>query len=84
MNLMEKFGYPVHLSERVEQLIRDGALDEIFVLVQQEIDEEWKRTPPKDVETREMLYHESHALRRLQIKLGSIVGSLKFERRGES
>jgi hypothetical protein len=78
-----KLGYSVALSEKVEELLRDGALDEIFKIVQADIDEEWKRTPPGDSQLRETLYHESHALNRLQLKLSAVVQGLSIQRRGE-
>lgn len=78
-----KIGYPVHLSERVEELLREGTLDEILTIIQNDIDKEWKATPPGDSQTRELLYHESHALNRLNLKLAVIVESLAMSRRGD-
>jgi hypothetical protein len=79
----EKFGYSIFMSERVEELIREGVLDEIFKLVQEDIDRDWKRTLATDTVSREACYHESHALNRIQIKIASIVDGLKFDRRGD-
>lgn len=73
-----KFGYSLHLSEHVERLLADGTLDEIFKLVEGEIDDQWKSTPPSDTATREQLYHEVHALNRVRIKMASIVDSVRF------
>lgn len=77
-----KFGYPVHLTDRIEQLLDDGTLQEIFNIVEGEINLEWKRTPPNDSTGREGLYHELQALYRIQTKLQTIIDSLKFSKRG--
>ena len=78
-----KIGYPIHLSERVEELLREGTLDEILSIIQNDIDKEWKSTPPGDSQARELLYHESHALNRLNLKLAIIIESLAMSRRGD-
>ena len=73
-------GYSVFLSERVGELLREGTLQEILKLVESDLQEEWKRTPPNDSETRELIYHEIHALNRVDLKLQAIVDSLSFAR----
>ena len=78
-----KLGYGVHLSDRVEELLREGTLEEILKLIEVDIDGEWKATPPDDTKTRELLYHEIHALNRIHIKLATIVDSIKMSKRGE-
>lgn len=78
-----KMGYSIHLSERVEELLREGTLQEILTVIQEDIDKEWKSTPPGDSQTRELLYHESHALSRINLKLAVIVESLSMSRRGD-
>ncbi len=78
---MEKMGYSLYLSERVEELLREGTLQEILKLVECDLQEEWKRTPPNDTNTRELIYHEIHALNRIDLKLQAIVDSLSFARR---
>ena len=78
-----KIGYSIALSERVEELLRDGVLDEIFQIIQDDIEQEWKQSHPGDSQVREQLYHESHALSRLQLKLAAVVESLSIHRRGE-
>lgn len=77
--MSEKFGYSIYLSERVQELLREGTLQEILDLVQAEIDDEWKRTHPGDSQTRELLYHETHALNRLNLKLSAVCQSLSFK-----
>lgn len=78
-----KLGYSLHLSERVEELLREGTLQEILSMIQEDIDKEWKSTPPGDTSTRELLYHETHALNRINLKLAVIVESLSMNRRGD-
>lgn len=77
-----KYGYPVHLTDRIEQLMDDGTLLELFKIIEGEIDQEWKRTPPDAQSARELLYHELQALYRIQIKLQTIIDSLKYAKRG--
>ena len=77
----EKFGYSIFLSERVEELLREGTLVEILKLVESDLEQEWKQTAPEDSKTRELIYHEIHALNRLDLKLSALVESLKMQRR---
>ena len=76
-----KFGYEVYLSDRVEELLREGTLDEILKLCKADLEGEWAKTLPKDSETRELIYQELHALGRVQLKLQAVVDSLKFAKR---
>ena len=78
---MDKFGYSMYLSERVEELIREGTLDEILKLIGDELNNEWKSTTPEDSKTRELIYHELHALNRLHLKLSAIISDLAMTRR---
>lgn len=79
-----KFGYSHYLSDRVEELLTEGTLEELLKLIESDLDQEWKSTPPEDSKTRELLYHEVHALNRIHIKMATIVDSLKMaKRRGE-
>ena len=76
-----KLGYDVYLSERVEELLREGTLEEIIKLVESDLKGEWVSTSPDDSKTRELIYHEIHALNRLQLKLTAVVDSLRMMRR---
>jgi hypothetical protein len=76
-----KFGYSSYLTDRVEELLTEGTLDEILKLIEKDLDLEWKATPPDDPKARELIYHEVHALNRLHLKMASIVDSLKFAKR---
>lgn len=76
----ERWGYPMYLSERVEELLREGTLDEILQYIKKDMQEEWIKTPPADTSTRELIYHELHALNRLELKLQAIMSSLKSQR----
>lgn len=76
-----KLGYDLYLSARVEELLEEGTLEEIIKLVESDLKGEWVSTSPGDSETRELIYHELHALNRLQLKLTAVVDSLKFARR---
>lgn len=78
-----KFGYSIYLSERVEELLRDGTLDEIIKAVEADLNTEWKQSSPEDSRSRELIYHELHALNRIQLKMSAIVDSLKMARRAD-
>lgn len=75
-----KFGYSMYLSERVDELLRDGTFSEILALVESELSNEWKATPREDTSTRELIYHELHALNRINLKVSAIVQSLSMAR----
>jgi hypothetical protein len=76
----ERWGYPMYLSERVEELLREGTLMEIIKFVQADMEGEWKKTAPSDAASRELIYHELHALNRIEMKLETILSSLKSQR----
>lgn len=78
---MDKYGYSMYLSERVEELLRDGTLTEILKHIEADLNNEWKTTVPEDSKTRELIYHELHALNRLDLKLQAIVQNLSMARR---
>ena len=73
----ERWGYNVYLSDRVRELLEEGTLEEIIKLVEGDLKDELFRTPPADSETRELIYHEFHALNRIQLKLAAVVQSLR-------
>lgn len=75
--MSEKWGYDVYLSDRVRELLDQGSLTEIFRLVEADLKDEWVQTPRMDSDTREQIYHELHALNRLEIKMKAIVDSLR-------
>jgi phosphoribosyl-ATP pyrophosphohydrolase len=76
----ERWGYPMYLSERVEELLREGTLDEILQFIKRDMQEEWIKTPPAETQARELIYHELHALNRVELKLQAILSSLKSQR----
>ncbi len=76
----ERWGYPMYLSERVEELLREGTLTEIIQFVEKDLQEEWRKSPPQESETRERIYYELRALRDIQLKLEAIVQNLKTAR----
>lgn len=75
---MTNFAYSVSLSQRVDELLREGTIEEILALVRKEIEEEWTQTAPSDIERREQCYHELHALNRLNLRISSIVNSIRM------
>lgn len=80
-----KIGYSMYLTERVEELLREGTLNEILEFIKQDLQREWLQTAPSDSETRELIYQEIHALNRIDLKVQSIVDHLRFaKKRGES
>lgn len=76
-----KLGYDVTLSERVKELLDEGTLSQIIALVQSDLEGEWKSTPPEASSTRELIYHELHALNRINIRLNTILGDLLMAER---
>lgn len=76
----ERWGYPMYLSTRVEELLNEGTLGEILQFIKKDLQEEWIKTPPADTQSRELIYHELHALSRLELKLEAILSSLKTQR----
>lgn len=77
---MDKIGYSIYLSERVEELINEGTLDEILSLVKAEIEGEWASTAPLETPVREAIYHELHALNRVDIRIKAILSNLTMQR----
>lgn len=76
---MNKIGYDLYLSDRVQELLQEGTLREIIKLVEDELREEIFQTAPGDTSQREQIYHEMHALNRIQLKLTGIVDELRFK-----
>lgn len=73
-----RMGLPIYLSERAQELLNDGTLTEIFMLIEGDMKEEWGRTP--EATQREALYHELQALTRVRLKLTTLVDNLRFQR----
>ena len=71
-------GVPIYLSERVNELLQEGTLTEIFSLIDADIKHEWSQMPTQD--QRDALYHEIQALGRLRIKLETLVNNLRFQK----
>ena len=81
---MEKIGYDLELTRRVTELLEDGVLWQVIKLVEDDLRSEIFTTAPDDSSSRERIYHEMHALNRVNLKLTTLVDSLKFyERRDE-
>lgn len=74
-----KLGYDLSLSERLEELLGDETFGEILRLVEAELKDEIFKTP--DQSQRDQIYHEMHALGRVQLRLQALVDSLKMQRR---
>lgn len=79
-----RLGYDISLSERVKELLDEGTLDQIMSQVITDLEGEWKTTLPQDSATRELIYHEIHALTRVNIRLKSLVNNLLMAERGET
>lgn len=78
-----RLGYDITLSERVKELLDEGTLDQICSQVIVDLEGEWKATLPQDTATRESIYHQIHAMSRLQIKMKSLVNDILFAERRE-
>lgn len=76
-----RLGYDITLNERVKELLDEGTLDKIMSQVTADLEEEWKNTSPQDSATRESIYHELHALSRVNIRLKSLVNDLLMAER---
>lgn len=76
-------GYSYSLSIRVKELLDEGTLDEILNTVTEDIKEELFQTAPSDSATREILYHETHAMQRIQLRLKSVINELYMAERRE-
>ncbi|AUX83689.1 hypothetical protein FDJ32_gp60 [Pseudomonas phage NV1] len=75
----DKLGYSMVLTEAVEQQVRSEILPELFRLVKSEIEGEWQATLPSDTEKRESVYHELHALSRVQLRVQAILDSITMK-----
>ena len=76
-----RLGYDISLSERVKELLDEGTLDQICSQVISDLEGEWKATLPQDTATRESIYHEIHAMGRVQIRMKSVVNDILFAER---
>lgn len=74
---MSKMGYDLHLNARVQELLDDGTLDEVFKLLEDDLRQEIFATAPADSEERERIYHEMHGLGRLRIKMEVLLNDLR-------
>lgn len=74
-----RLGYDMSLSIRVKELLDEGTLNQIIAQVQEDLDGEWKSTSPSDSATRELIYHEIHALNRFSMRMQSIVNDLLMQ-----
>ncbi len=70
----------VYLSERVGELLRDDSLKRIIQHVRDELNQEWLATAPLETNERESIYHELHALDRVETMLNAVVQDLLFQR----
>lgn len=70
----------VYLSERVGELLRDDSLTRIIQHVRDELNQEWLATAPLENAERELIYHELHALDRVETMLNAVVQDLLFQR----
>lgn len=75
----EKLGYSMVLTEAVEQQVRSEILPELLGLVKAEIESEWQSTLPSDTDRREAIYHELHALNRVQLRIQSIIDGITMK-----
>lgn len=73
----EHWGYDVYLSERVRELLEEGTLEQVLKLVEADLKDELFKTPTDASNTRELIYHEVHALNRVQLKLHAILASMR-------
>lgn len=73
-----RLGYDIYLCERVKELLDEGTLDQIIAQVQKDLDGEWKTTAPQDSTSRELIYHEIHALSRIQIRMNTLITELRM------
>ena len=70
----------IYLSERISELLKDGSLTSIIEHVRTELNQEWRDTAPGSEEERELIYHELHALDRIETMLQTVVQDLLFQR----
>lgn len=70
----------IYLSERVQELLKDGSLTQIIEHVRSELNDEWRNSHPNETQERELIYHEIHALNRVETMLQTVVQDLLFQR----
>ena len=74
--MTDKLGYSATLTHAAAQLVREDMLPELFRIVREEIEEEWKRSSPDDKEKREQVYFELHAFNRVELRVRAILDSI--------
>ena len=72
-----RVGYDLTLNERAKELLTDGTLTQIIAQIEMDLEGEWKHS--LDTEAREKVWHELHALHRVNLKLQAIVGELLLQ-----
>ncbi len=78
-----RLGYDVQLSMRVKELLDEGTLQQIMDQVLDDLKAELVQSAPEAVALREQLYHEIHALNRVNLRLQTVVNDLVMAERGE-
>lgn len=76
-----RLGYDLALSERLKEFLDEGTLNRIMDQVMEDMKGELIATHPSDSATREILYHEIHALGRVRLRLSTIVSDLLMAER---
>lgn len=77
MNYDNRLGVPIYLSERVNELLNEGTLTELFNLIDSDIKDEWTQRPLQA--ERDALYHEIQALSRVRMKIEILVNNLRIQ-----
>lgn len=77
MNYSNRLGIPIYLSERVNELLNEGTLTELFNLIDADIKDEWTQKPLQA--DRDSLYHEIQALSRVRTKIETLVNNLRLQ-----
>uniref|UniRef100_A0AAU6W0B7 Uncharacterized protein n=3 Tax=unclassified bacterial viruses TaxID=12333 RepID=A0AAU6W0B7_9VIRU len=70
----------IYLSERIQELLKDGSLTQIIEHVRTELKDEWQATAPSQTADRDLIYHELHALNRVEEMIQVLVNDLMFQR----
>lgn len=78
-----KIGYDVYLSDRVNELLEEGTIKEVFTLLEDDLKGSWLSTAPEDTATREGIYRQLHSLNLLRIKMETLVTNIKFPSLGD-
>lgn len=78
-----RLGYDVQLSMRVKELLDEGTLRQIMDQVLDDLKAELVESAPEATALREQLYHEIHALNRVNLRLQTVVNDLVMAERGE-